>query len=227
MADSISNILETQLPFWPYLTKEEQAQMLQHCKLVTYSAGQHVHGGDTNCLGILVLQKGSLRVYLLSEEGKDVTIYHLQHGDTCVLAASCVLEGITFDVQIEADEQSEVLLILVDLFSRLAEHNVYVENFSYKNAVERFSDVINAVQRMLFLTLEQRLAAFLIDTSAKTGKDDIDLTHEKIARSIGSAREAVSRMLKQMAAEGSVELYRGGVKIINKNSLYQSLQNKN
>ena len=103
MENTLSQILKTQLPFWPHLTAEEQGQMLQQCKIVHYSAGQHVHGGETNCLGILVLQKGNLRVYLLSEEGKDVTVYHLQHGDTCVLAAGCILEGITFEVQIEAE----------------------------------------------------------------------------------------------------------------------------
>ncbi len=155
----------------------------------------------------------TLRTYLLSDEGKEVTIYRLRKGDVCVLAASCMLSAITFDVEMEAQTDTRILLVPVWLLSKLQEENVYVENFIYKEAAKRFSDVIEALQQMMFLSLTQRIASFLLDESAKQNTSSIFMTHEEIAKIIGSAREAVSRILKQMAKNGYISLNRGEIKI--------------
>lgn len=152
-----------------------------------------------------------------------MTIYRIREGDTCVLTASCALSAITFDVEIEAEADCEVLLIPAPVFSALAADNIYVENFAYKIATERFSSVVEALQQIMFLSLTQRIAAFLIDESAQRKDDSIRMTHEEIAKAIGSAREAVSRTLKQMVKKGDISLFRGGIRIENKSSLYEML----
>ena len=126
-------------------------------------------------------------------------------------------------VEIEAEADCDVLLIPAPVFSALAVDNIYVENYAYKIATERFSSVVEALQQMLFLSLTQRIAAFLIDESAQRKDDSIRMTHEEIAKAIGSAREAVSRTLKQMVKKGDISLFRGGIKIENKSSLYELL----
>ena len=206
-------LLEKQ-SFWPHLSPEDQH----------FSAGQAIKMGSCNCIGPLFVVHGILRVYLLSQDGREATIYRLRQNDACMLSASCVLSAITFDVQIDAETDCDLIIIPTSLFSDLMSHNLYVENYVYRSSTERLSDLIQAVERMFFLTLRQRVAAFLIDESSSTGSDHVTLTQEQLAKAIGSAREAVSRILKQLSANGSIEVSRGGIRILNKSLLYAELQ---
>lgn len=222
MSEEVKEILES-LSFWEHLNEEERELLKRDSRKVFYPAGTGVYSGARECLGEIFIQKGILRTYLLSDEGKEVTMYRLRQGDTCVLTASCILPAITFDVEIEAQTDVEALLIPAGTLSRVTKENVYAENFIYKEAAKRFSDVVEALQQMMFLSLTQRIAAFLLDESAKTHSPVITVTHEDLAKQIGSAREAVSRILKQMAKKGYVSLNRGEVKIENKEEMYRLL----
>ncbi|NLO46853.1 MAG: Crp/Fnr family transcriptional regulator [Clostridiales bacterium] len=221
MSVLLQNQLKNRLSFWEKLTLQQKEVLLAKSKLVSFTAGEHVHGGDTDCLGVLLVISGLLRSYLLSEDGKEATIYHLKPNDACLLSASCILEAVTFEVHIDAEEDTQAVLIPSDIFSELSDSNIHVENYSYKKITERFGDVISAMERMLFMSLEQRIAAFFIDEISRNNSSYIHLTHEQIARAIGSAREAVSRILKQMSMAGTIELFRGGLRVINKAFLYQ------
>ena len=107
--------------------------------------------------------------------------------------------------------------------STLVRDNLYVENFLYRGATQHFSQVLTAVEQMLFRTLEQRLAAYLLEECERLGTDTLKVTQEQMAQAIGSAREAVTRTLKKLAASGAVELFRGGVKLTDKNDLERRL----
>lgn len=209
--------------FWDHITPDDRQTLLRSAKTLQFHQGDYVYGGSDDCLGMLLVTKGQLRTHLLSEEGKDVTLYRLNEGDVCVLSASCVLESITFDVFVDAYVDSEVILIGAALFHELAERNVYVQNFALQMAVRRFSDVMWAMQQILFMGVDQRLALFLKNEMEESQKDTIKATHEQIAKCIGSVREVVSRMLKYFADEGIVTLSRGGVTVIDKKKLYQFL----
>lgn len=210
-------------PFWVHLTQKQQELILDQVRQVSYRAGEAVVYGQNNCLGVLFILRGILRVYLLAEDGRQITIYRLHAGESCVLAASCALSAITFDVQIDAEEDCELLLLPTSVFSRLMEENIYLEAFAYRLTTEHFSSVMGAMERIFFMTLEQRVAAFLIDESAELGSASIPFTQEKLAMAIGSAREAVSRTLNQFSKEKSVALSRGCIQILDKNALYQKL----
>lgn len=223
MADILSNSLSQQLPFWDNLTEAQRELIISRSWFVSFETGEAVHSGEVDCLGVLVVLSGLLRSYLLSEDGKEATIYRLKQGDVCLLTASCILDAVTFQVQIDCEEKSRAILIPTDVFSSISDENIYVESYSYKTITERFSDVISAVERILFMSLEQRLSAFLLDEMSRSGSDEILLTHEQIARLIGSAREAVSRILKQMSRSGLIALRRGGVIILDKSALYKKI----
>ena len=222
MKEKIEELLKN-MSFWSRLQEEEQTILIQNAKILDYKAGDAVYSGGTQCLGMMLVLQGTLRTYLLSDEGKEITIYRLRQGDVCVLAASCILSAITFDVEMEAQTDASLLLLPAWVLSKLQDENVYVENFIYKEAAKRFSDVVEALQQMMFLSLTQRVVSFLLDESAKQNTSSIIMTHEEIAKTIGSAREAVSRILKQLAKGGYISLNRGEIKIEEKAKLYQLL----
>ncbi len=205
-------------PFWREISDEDKDYICNNSRAITYPKGVNVHDGN-DCFGVIMLRKGCLRVYILSEDGKDITLYRLHDGDMCMLSASCVLQSITFDVHVDAEENSECYVIDGCAYSTVSHHNPNIRIFTLETAVSRFSDVMWVMQQILFMSIDKRLAIFLHDETARTSSDTIKLTHEQIARYIGSAREVVSRMLKYFANEGIVELSRKDIRILDKNKL--------
>ena len=165
-----------------------------------------------------------IRIFLISEEGKEVTLYRISEGEVCVLSAACVLPSITFDIHIEAVSDTTLLQISAPAFSRLMKENIYVEAFAYKTASLRFSDVMWTMQQILFMRFDQRLAVFLLEESAARDTDVLKITHEQIAKLVGSAREVVTRMLNYFAEEGWVTLSRGKIAVKDRDALKSLLQ---
>lgn len=206
------------LPFWSEISETDRDFICQNSYVFTYPKGKNIHDGS-ECSGVILVRQGSLRLFIMSDEGRDITLYRLHKGDLCMLSASCVLEAITFDVFIDAEEDSECYVISGPAFAAAAKRNPAIKIFALETAVSRFSDVMWVLQQILFMSMDRRLAIFLSDESARIGSDTITLTHEQIARYMGSAREVVSRMLKYFANEGMVEVSRKGIKILDKKRL--------
>ncbi len=211
--------VEEYLPYWIKLSNEEKRLLTNTFVTVKYNKGEHLHSAGKECLGHLLVKKGALRVYMLSEEGRDITLFRLLEGDSCVLSASCILSNITFEVFIDAEQDTEIYLLNVGTFNKLSQENIYVENYMYKKAADRFSDVMWAMEQILFMSFDKRLAVFLYDEMVKTKSNKIKLTHEQIAKYIGSAREVVSRMLKSFESHGILILSRGTIEIVDKDIL--------
>lgn len=206
------------LPFWNDISKAEQDFICQNSYALTYPKGTSVHSGN-ECSGVIFVRSGCLRLYMMSEDGKDITLYRLHKGDMCMLSASCVLKSITFDVFVSAEEESECYVISGSAFAEASNRCPNIKIFALETAVSRFSDVMWVMQQILFMSMDKRLAIFLTDEAARTGSDTVLMTQEQIARYIGSAREVVSRMLKYFSSEGIVEVSRKGVKILDKSRL--------
>lgn len=206
-------------PFWNQLTAQEKRLLCDNVQTTIYRQGQIVASSMTECMGLILLRSGVLRLGLLSEDGRQVTISRVLAGEICVFSASCVLSSITFDVGIDAETDCEAYVIPASITAKLIHSNVYVENFVYKKAAERFSEILIAVERILFNTLEQRLAAYLLEESARQHTDKLKVTHEQLAQNIGSAREAVTRTARQLAQKQCVELKRGSVTILDHEKL--------
>ena len=210
---NIEHEFEAHLPFWPHLTADQRALLVSGTSRRSFRAGENVHGRTGDCTGILLVLSGELRSYFLSEDGREVTLYRLLPGSLCILSASCVLETITFDVSIDAEVDTELLVVRADVFNRLTKENIYMDRDVHKEAVARFSDVMWTMQQVLFMKLDRRLAIFLAEGVLDRGTDTLRMTHDQIARHVGSAREVITRMLKYFAAEGLVELGRGTVTV--------------
>ena len=206
-------------PFWDQLTPEEQELLCRYTRPVQYPKGARVHSPLESCVGILLLRTGQLRAYLLSEDGRDVTLYRLFAREVCILSASCVMEDVNVDLYIDAEEDTQAYCISAGIFRKLMQQNVYVRCYAYQLTAERFSDTMWTMQQVLFMSADRRLAIFLTDELAKNGGDELRMTHDQMAKYMGSAREVVSRMLKYFAQEGWVRLFRGGVQVLDKKKL--------
>ena len=185
--------------------------------------GELIHGGGSDCLGQVMVLSGLTRTYVLSEEGREVTLFRLGEGDCCVLSASCVITQITFDTFMSAEMDCELLIVSSGAFGSLSDSNIYVRCFMYEQATARFSDVMWAMQNVLFRRFDQRLAAFLLEESGRTGSNEIRMTHEQLAQNTSSAREVVARMLKRFASDGLVDVRRGVIRILDAGGLEELL----
>ena len=214
----LEKLFANSFPFWGGLSPADREIIFRSSIEVHFNSGKNIHDGR-ECTGIIMVKSGSLRLYILSEEGKEITLYRLFPGDMCILSASCVLNAITFDVFVDAEEESECVVVGGCAYSELAARLPEVKIFALEAALGRFSDVMWVMQQILFMSMDKRLAIFLLDEISKNGTDLVSLTHEQVAKYMGSAREVVSRMLKYFAGEGLVELSRGGIHVLDKKRL--------
>lgn len=209
-----------ELEFYKYLSDEERALLEHSCYYAEYKAGALIYSPARDCIGMLLVKKGIIRAYLLSDEGKKATIYRFHENEICILSMSCILQSITFDVEIEAEEDCMLWIIPISIVEQLKK-NIYVENFIYKITTEKFSCVVEAIQQLLFMTLEQRIIIFLLDEVNRKKTNMLEMTKGQIAENIQSAREAVSRVLTRLSREGVIAVSRGKIEILEKEKLYQ------
>ncbi|MBQ2901836.1 MAG: Crp/Fnr family transcriptional regulator [Agathobacter sp.] len=210
---------EMLFPFWSKLSDAEKELIEQTTYIETYNKGMLMHRTEDSCKGLMTVLTGQLRTYILSEEGREVTLFRVNAEEVCVLSASCLLDAITFDVLIEATEDTEVLVVPSAVLNQVMQQNPYVELFLYKAATEKFSDVMWTMQQILFLKIDQRVAQFLWDEMIQKNSMTLSITHDEIARYIGSAREVVTKVLKYMVKENVLELKRGTIIILDKEKL--------
>lgn len=209
-------------PFWDKLNADQKRRLATDATDVTYKKGHVVH--DPNeCTGAIIVRSGGLRTYFLSEDGKEVTLFRLFPGDICILSATCVLRAITFDVMVEADSDSECILIGSRTLGSLVEESIYVKNYALEITASHFSETMWSFEQIFFMSIEKRLAIFLLDETARRKSDTLKLTHEQIAKYMGSAREVVTRMLRNFSAEGIIESGRGDIRLVDKNKLRRYL----
>ncbi|MBO7310697.1 MAG: Crp/Fnr family transcriptional regulator [Clostridia bacterium] len=214
----LRDLLARTFPFWERMSEADKDTFCRSSFDVKFKKGATIHDGN-ECTGIIIVRTGCLRLYILSDEGKEITLYRLFPGDMCMLSASCVLNAITFDVFVDCEESSQCIVVGGCAYESLSERMSEAKIFALEVALSRFSDVMWIMQQILFMKMDKRLAIFLLDEVAKSGGDTITLTHEQIAKYMGSAREVVSRMLKTFASDGLVEVSRKGIRILDKKRL--------
>lgn len=217
--EKLLELFKTTFPFWDKMSESDRETFMRSSYSVRFKKGTNIHNGN-ECTGVILIKSGSLRLYLLSEDGKDITLYRLFPGEMCILSASCVLSSITFDVFVDSEEDSECVVVGGCAYEDLSRRMPEAKIFALESAAASFSEIMWVMQQILFMSMDKRLAIFLLDEASKSGSDTIKLTHEQIAKYMGSAREVVSRMLKYFASEGLVSSSRSeGIRLINKPKL--------
>ncbi len=211
--------LSTHFPIWDKLTPAQQKIISQSSQTRSVPRGTVLHNGSVDCLGLLLILSGQLRAYIISDEGREITLYRLFERDVCIFSASCIMRNIQFEVIIEAEKDSEVIVLPPHIYKKLMEESAAVANFSNQIMGSRFTEVMWLIEQIMWKSFDKRLAAFLVEESILDNTDSLKITHEKIANHLGTAREVVTRMLRYFQSEGLVKLSRGTIELTDKKKL--------
>ncbi len=210
--------LRNSLPFWEELSEEQKHRLLTASAFRSYPAGTLLHSiGD--CAGLFLLKSGEARTYIVSEEGREVTLYRQFPPEFCLFSASCMLKNIRFDVTIEAVKDTDTILIPTYIYRELNQSCVKVAEFTNQLLSARLSEVMWLMEQILFMSFDRRLAMYLLKRSGESEDGRILGTHEQIAKDLGSAREVVTRMLRYFQDEDAVRLSRGAVSVTDRGKL--------
>jgi CRP/FNR family transcriptional regulator len=211
--------ISSDFPIWDKLTSQ-QKELIEKSAVKRFAPkGTLLHNGSADCVGLFVIHSGRLRAFIISDEGKEVTLYRLFEHDICLFSASCIMENIQFDVTVEAEKDTELWIIPTNTYKQIVENSAVVANYTNKIMASRFSEVMWLIEQVMWKSFDKRLSAFLLKESDIEQSDSLKITHEVISHHMGTAREVVTRMLRYFQSEGMVHLTRGGILIKDRKKL--------
>ncbi len=206
-------------PMWDTLSNDEK-QILQTSAQSKYAKkGTALAMGQNECTGLILVQSGQLRAYIISDEGKEMTLYRLIDQDICLFSAACMYHSLQFDIHLDVEKDTEYFLIPTDIYRSIMESSVTLSNFTNEMMANRFSEVMWLMEQVMWKSLDTRLAAFLLEESSLEQSNVLHLTHERIGQHIGSAREVITRMLRYFQSEHWIQLSRGTITLLDTKKL--------
>lgn len=211
--------LSQYFPIWNQLSAAQRAQLEEAAFRRKAAKGEILHNGSLGCTGLLVVISGQLRSYILSSEGREVTIYRLFERDICLFSAACMMSSIQFEVTIEAEKETDLWVIPSEVYKQVMEESAPLANYTSQLMAARFSEVMWLVEQIMWKSQDRRLASFLLEESRLEDSAVLKVTHDRIAAHLGTAREVVTRMLRYLQSEGMVHLTRGAVELTNRDAL--------
>ena len=206
-------------PIWDRLSPGQRDRLSAAVLERRVGKNEIIHSGDMDCTGLFLIRSGQLRAFILSDEGREISIYRLFERDICLFSASCIMRSIQFQVTIQAEKDSLLWVIPAEVYRQIMEESAPLANYTNEIMASRFSEVMWLIEQVMWKSFDRRLAAFLLEEAALENSDLLKLTHEQIARHLGSAREVVTRMLRYFQAEGMVALSRGALELTNRQAL--------
>ena len=208
-------------PVWEKLTSVQQQQLKDSAVSRTVKKWTVLHNGNLDCTGLLLIRHGQLRAYILSDEGREITLYRLFDRDICLFSASCMMRSIQFEMMIEAEKDTELWIVPAEIYQSIMQESAPVSNFTNEIMATRFSEVIWLMEQIMWKSFDKRLAEFLLEECSLEETNTLKITHETIANHLGTAREVVTRMLRYFQSEGMVKLARGTVEICEERRLQE------
>ena len=206
--------LNDYLPFFKDLSEEEQILIDRASHIEEYELGQIIYSKQKACSGIILVIKGQLRSFMSSLSGKEITLFRLFQNDLCILSSSCVYQNLTYDINLQAEENTVLLVIDGILFKQVLDKNINVQKFMLEITQSKLSEIMWVLEQVVFFSLEYRLADYILNQYYTKNALQIYITHEMIAKDLGSSREVISRMLKRFEKDQLVHMGRGYIKII-------------
>ena len=162
-------------PIYDQLDKADQERLDYAAVKRRVPKGTLLHGGDGVCTGLLVIASGQLRAHMISEEGREITLYRLFERDICLFSASCIMSSLQFDVFISAEKDTELWIIPPDFYKGLMERSAVVANYTSQIMASRFTDVMWLMDQVMWKSFDKRLAGFLLEESVLEGSVGIAL----------------------------------------------------
>ena len=204
------------LPFWDHLNHTEKDLFQNNAYIRSFDRDSYIiHSKAGEDIGLMMLIEGRIRAYLMSPDGREITLFSLHDQSICIFSALSLFNQISFQVFLTSDCRSRVLVVNMSIMEQLMRNNLYFRCFAYELIAERFNLVMDSVQWILFHGLEKRLAVFLVAEHDRHGKTHIHLTHDYIARHIGTSRERVTKSLKKLNDKKLIQKSRGCIELSN------------
>lgn len=189
--------------------------LMNASSLVKLPAGRQIFYPGSICENYLLVLAGAVKVQIMSESGREVLLYHVRSGDSCVLTTSCMLSGDCYPAEGITESEVTAFVMSTHAFYRCIEQSPFFREFVFKNFSSRLSKLIGRMETVVFETIDQRICKVLLESGEKI----VMKTHQELAYELGSAREVVSRHLKNFESYGWVKLKRGTVDIVNREAL--------
>ena len=205
--------LNENLPFFKHLSEEEKTMIYDASHIEEYKVGELIYSKNNSCSGIVLVVKGQLRSFMSSLSGKEITLFRLFQNDLCILSSSCVYQNLSYDINLQAEENSLLLIIDGNLFKEVLDKNLSVQKFILEITQSKLSEIMWVLEQVVFFSLEHRLSDYLINQYYLNNSPQIHITHETIANDLGSSREVISRLLKRFEKDNLIDMGRGYINI--------------
>ena len=218
-ADVRSSVEEriTAFPFFRDLSADGRRTLLQSIQVMRFERGLELLDEGALCQALLLVERGGIRVFKISPAGREITLYQVEPGESCVLGTSCVVNDLRYPAHAICSRNSDALAVPAAIFRQLYDTEASVRAFVMNLFSRRLSDLMLLVEEVAFRRMDERLAAFLIE-QGEVSRDifkPIEMSHEEIASHLGTAREVISRLLQQFFDEELVKLERKKVVLVN------------
>ncbi|MGB3694175.1 MAG: Crp/Fnr family transcriptional regulator [Spirulinaceae cyanobacterium] len=212
MNQPVAITLSSLFSFWDKLDNEIQIDVLAKGQYISLSAGNFVCLEGEMCNHLPLVISGSVRIYKTGESGREVTLYHLEQGDSCILTASSIISQKVFPAFAVTETEVEAFVIPANSLREWVIHEPIWQEYIFGLLAQRLANVIEIVEEVAFRRMDSRIASYLLnngDSNIRT----LRITHEAIAQELGSSREVVSRILKSFEKQGLLSLSRGKIEL--------------
>ena len=206
-------------PIWNKLSASEKEQLSLSATFRKIKSRTIIYHGSADCQGLFLIDSGQLRAYILSDTGREITLYRLFEQDICLFSASCIINSIQFEITVEAEKDSEFWMIPSSIYKRIMENSAPLANYTNEIMASRFSDVMWLMEQIMWKSMDKRLASFLLEETRLEQSTLLQITHERIANHMGTAREVITRMLRYFQNERLVKLTRGTIQVLDSKKL--------
>lgn len=213
----------SQFPFISELSARGRSRLLGATRHVMLPPHTRVIERGDEVAGVYLVEAGALRIYYVSAEGREGTLYWVDPGQSCILALNCLFARLAYPAWVETDrDETEVAIVSGDVYRELYLVEPALQHFTFATLSTRLFELMTLLQETASFGLEQRVAAFLL---RRSGNDPVvETTHEQVAHHLGSSREVVSRVLRSLARTGAIRLSPGAVAILDVDKLRGTIE---
>ena len=196
-------------------TSPELIEQLRQISVVkTFAPGEMILDENSTIRSIPIVTKGTIRVMRTEEDGREILLYYIKAGESCVMSFLGGLHGEKSKVRVEVEDEAEIIFVPTEKVPQLIKSNPEWLDYIFRLYHRRFEELLEMVNEVTFKKIDERLMSLLNKKSALTGDKLIVVTHEQLANELGTARVVVSRMLKQLEEEGRVKLGRNKIELL-------------
>jgi len=217
MSSVLIEQLTEKIPELAKLAGADRDLMIANAQSIELPAGSRVFQTGAPCGAFVMVLDGSVRVQMIAENGREIVLYRVESGQTCILTTACLLANESYSAEAVTESPTSAVALPAGCFQTLLAQSQPFRDFVFSNYGQRISSLVLLVEEVAFRRIDTRLALFLVERQDADG--DLKRTHNELAVELGSAREVISRQLKEFERRGWITLLRGHVKICNAGAL--------